>query len=105
MYHQNFEIITTNTAIKIYANNGINDTITVKIKTYLYIYYIYLSIYLSFSLSLSIYIYIYIYNNGIVEEFSITLLDKTDGSDPTRREEYCRRVLKTVTPYGLNIID
>ena len=60
MYHQNFEIITTNTAIKIYANNGINDKITVKIKTYLYIYYIYLSIYLSFSLSLSLSIYIYI---------------------------------------------
>ena len=65
MYHQNFEIITTNTAIKIYANNRINDTITVKIKTYIYIYiyYIYLSIYLSIflSLSLSLYIYIYIY--------------------------------------------
>ena len=42
MYHQNFEIITTNTAIKIYANNRINDTITVKIKPYIYryIYYI-----------------------------------------------------------------
>ena len=35
----------------------------------------------------------------------ITLIDKTDGSDPTRREEYWRRVLKTVTPYGLNTID
>ena len=31
-----------------------------------------------------IYIYIYIY--------------------PTRREEYWRRVLKTVTPYGLNTV-
>ena len=32
-------------------------------------------------------------------------IDKTDGSDPTRREEYWRRVLKTVTPYGLNTIN
>ena len=44
-------------------------------------------------------------HNGFLEDFSITLIDKTDGSDPTRREEYWRRVLKTVTPYGLNTID
>ena len=41
-------------------------------------------------------------HNGFLEDCSITLIDKTDGSDPTRREEYWRRVLKTVTPYGLN---
>ena len=35
---------------------------------------------------------------------SITLIDKTDGSDPTRREEYWRKVLKTVAPYGLNTL-
>ena len=33
---------------------------------------------------------------------SITLIGKTDGSDPTRREEYWRKVLKTVAQYGLN---
>ena len=43
-------------------------------------------------------------HNGFLEDCSITLIDKTDGSDPTRREEYWRRVLKTVTPYGLNTI-
>ena len=43
-------------------------------------------------------------HNGLLEDCSITLIDKTDGSDPTRREEYWRRVLKTVTPYGLNTI-
>ena len=43
--------------------------------------------------------------NGFLEDYSITLIDKTDGSDPTRREEYWRRVLKTVTPYGLNAVD
>ena len=35
-------------------------------------------------------------------DFSITLIDKKDGSDPTAREEYWRKVLKTVAPYGLN---
>ena len=44
-------------------------------------------------------------HNGFLEDCSITLIDKTDGSDPTRREEYWRRVLKTVTPYGLNTIN
>ena len=44
-------------------------------------------------------------HNGFLEDCSITLIDKTDGSDPTRREEYWRRVLKTVTPYELNTID
>ena len=36
---------------------------------------------------------------------SITLIDKTDGSNPTIREEYWRKVLKTVTPYGLNTLN
>ena len=44
-------------------------------------------------------------HNGFLEDCSITLIDKRDGSDPTRREEYWRRVLNTVTPYGLNTID
>ena len=37
-------------------------------------------------------------------DFSVTLIDKTDGSDLTRREEYWRKVLKTVAPYGLNTL-
>ena len=45
------------------------------------------------------------YRNGFLEDCSITLIDKTDGTDPTRREEYWRRVLKTVTPYGFSTID
>ena len=36
---------------------------------------------------------------------SITLIDKTDVSDPTRREEYWRKVLRTVAPYGLNTLN
>ena len=44
-------------------------------------------------------------HNGFLEDCRINLIDKTDGSDFTRREEYWRRVLKTVTPYGLNTVD
>ena len=44
-------------------------------------------------------------HNGFLEDCSITLIGKTNGSDPTRRDEYWRRVLKTVPPYGLNTID
>ena len=41
-------------------------------------------------------------NNGFLEDCSITFIEKTDRSDPTTREEYWRRVLKTVIPYGLS---
>ena len=41
-------------------------------------------------------------HNGLLEDCAITLIDKTDGVDPTRREEYWRRVLKTAQLYGLN---
>ena len=43
-------------------------------------------------------------HNDFLEDCTITLSDKTDGADPTRREEYLRRVLKTVSPYGLNTV-
>ena len=36
---------------------------------------------------------------------SITFVDKTDPSDPLKREEYWRRILWTMAPYGLNIED
>ena len=51
----------------------------------------------------AVYIYIYIHN-GFLKDCTITLSNKTDGADPTRREEYWRRVLKTVSPYGLNTV-
>ena len=36
---------------------------------------------------------------------SITFIDNTDPSDPLRREDYWRQILKTMVPYGLNIED
>ena len=42
--------------------------------------------------------------NCFLTDGSITLTDRTDDSDPTRREEYWRKVLKTAAPYGLNTL-
>ena len=42
--------------------------------------------------------------NGFLEVCTITLIDKADGADPISREEYRRRVLKTVSSYGLNAV-
>ena len=42
--------------------------------------------------------------NGFLEDCSIKLIDKPDRPDPPRREDYWRRILKTITPYGLNAI-
>ena len=44
-------------------------------------------------------------HRDFLEDCSTTLTDKTDGSNHTRRKEYWRRVLKSVTPYGLNTKD
>ena len=43
-------------------------------------------------------------HNGFLQDCTITLTDKTDGTDPTRRQDYWRRVLKTVSPYVLNTV-
>ena len=43
-------------------------------------------------------------HSGLLEDCTKTLTGKTDGADPTRREEYWRRVLKTVSTYGLNTV-
>ena len=44
-------------------------------------------------------------HNGFLEDCGIIITDKIDESHPATREEYWRRVLKTVTPYGLSIIN
>ena len=44
-------------------------------------------------------------HSGFLGNVSITLIDKTDGKDPKRREHYCMRSLKTYAPFGLNIED
>ena len=41
--------------------------------------------------------------NGFLNNVSITLIDKTDPSDPLKREDYWRRTLETMAPFGLNI--
>ena len=44
-------------------------------------------------------------HNCFTSDVSITFIDKTDPSDPLKREDYWRRTLKTMTPFGLNIED
>ena len=38
-----------------------------------------------------------------MNDCGIIFIDKTDFSDPTRREFFWKRVLKTIAPLGLNI--
>ena len=42
-------------------------------------------------------------HNGFLGNVSISLIDKTDGFQPKKRESYWMRTLKTVAPLGLNI--
>ena len=38
-----------------------------------------------------------------LEDVEVRLIDKTQGSDPTKREYYWMRTLKTLHPDGLNV--
>ena len=40
-----------------------------------------------------------------LEHISITLIDKTNQSNPLHRENYWRSTLKTMMPWGLNVED
>ena len=39
------------------------------------------------------------------DNVSKTLIDKTDGSNPSKRENYWMQTIKTFAPYGLNVVD
>ena len=41
--------------------------------------------------------------NALTKGCEIIFIDKTDSVDPTRREFFWMRVLKTTAPLGLNI--
>ena len=38
-------------------------------------------------------------------DVSLTLIDKTDISNPTKKENYRMQTLKTYAPYGLDVVD
>ena len=42
-------------------------------------------------------------HNGLINDVESIFIDKTDPSDPTRREEFWKTKLKTLAPYGLNL--
>ena len=44
-------------------------------------------------------------HNGFLNNVPITLIDKTDGKNPKKRDDYWRRTLKTYSPFGLNVED
>ena len=50
-----------------------------------------------------VFVYHYTYQKCFEEDVSICLIDKTDPSDPYKREYYWMRTLKTIAPFGLNI--
>ena len=41
--------------------------------------------------------------DGLLNNVEITLIDKTDPSDPERRGEFWRTKLRTLAPLGLDI--
>ena len=44
-------------------------------------------------------------HHGFLKDVSITFIDKTNPSEPLKRENYWKSVLKTMAPLGLNIGD
>ena len=42
---------------------------------------------------------------GFFENVKITLIDRTDGQNPKKREDYWRRTPKKYAPFGLNVED
>ena len=43
------------------------------------------------------------WHNCFLEDVSIALINKTNGSDPTKRETFWMHTLKALAPYGRNI--
>ena len=43
-------------------------------------------------------------HSGLLENDSITFIDKTDPSDPEKRENNWIQTLKTMVPWGLNVL-
>ena len=73
----------------------------------MFFYLIFIPTHLGFLLIILIYIYItYIPDHsGFLNDISVTLIDKTDPTDPTKREDYWIHTLKTKAPLGLNVED
>ena len=44
-------------------------------------------------------------HDGLLNNVKITLIDKTDPSNPEKRDEFWRTKLRTLAPLGLNIED
>ena len=40
-----------------------------------------------------------------LDDVSVTLIGKTDCSNPTKRDNYWMQTIRTFAPYGLNVVD
>ena len=40
-----------------------------------------------------------------LDKISITFIDKTDSSEPLKRDNYWKSILKIMAPWGLNVED
>ena len=45
------------------------------------------------------------HHSRFLNDVSVTLTDKAEPKDPTKREDYCIHTLKTKAPLGLNVED
>ena len=55
--------------------------------------------------SKNIYLDIFILGTGFLENAKIMLIDKTDGQNPKKSEDYWRKTFKTYAPFRLNVED
>ena len=44
-------------------------------------------------------------HTGFSDNVSVTFIDKTDSQNPDKRENYWTNNLKTMVPWGLNILN
>ena len=42
-------------------------------------------------------------HSSLIDDIEIVFIEKTDPSDPTRREGFWRNKLNTLVPYALNV--
>lgn len=44
-------------------------------------------------------------HRSFIENVFITLIDKTDGKDPKKRDNYWKRMLKTYAPFWFSVVE
>ena len=42
-------------------------------------------------------------HDGLIQDYEVTVIDKSGSADPTRRESFWMRKLETLSPLGSNL--